>query len=96
MALDRTNRAMPYVTGRMIAIVEHYAGEKFGPNTLPSMFTHPAHGVEAFFRYIDTDDEYYKELKDIDLPITTKNEIEKGQAWIGYYHQKAEYNNNKP
>lgn len=91
MALDRTNREMPYVTGRMIAIVEHYASNRFGQNTIPTMFSHPAHGVDVFRRYVDDGDEYYQELKDIKLPVTTKNEIEKGQIWIGYQHQKSEY-----
>lgn len=91
MALDRNNRSMSYVSGRMIAIAEHYAGSKFGPGTLTSMFTHPAHGVDVWRRYIDKNDEYYQELADIELPITTPNKIEEGKVWIGYYHQKAEY-----
>jgi hypothetical protein len=91
MALDRNNRSMPYVAGRMIAIAEHYAGKKFGPGTVPNMFTHPAHGVDAWQRYIDTTDEYYQELVGLALPVTLANEVEKGQAWVGYYHQKAEY-----
>ena len=91
MALDRNNRSIPYVAGRMIAIAEHYAGKKFGPGTIPTMFTHPAHCVDVWRRYIDTTDEYYQELVSIALPVTLANEIEKGQAWVGYYHQKAEY-----
>ena len=91
MALDRNNRSMSYVSGRMIAIAEHYAGSKFGPGTLSAMFTHPAHGVDVWRRYIDTSDEYYQELADIELPITTPNKVEEGKVWIGYYHQKAEY-----
>lgn len=91
MALDKNNRDIPYVTGRMIAITEHYAGKKFGPNTLSNMFTHPAPGIDVFRRYIDENDEYFQELKDVQLPITTNTEVEKGQIWIGYYHQKAAY-----
>lgn len=91
MALDRNNRNLPYVTGRMIAISEHYAGAKFGPGTIQSMFTHPAHGLDVWRRYIDTHDEYYQELAEISMPVTITNEIEKGQAWVGYYHQKAAY-----
>lgn len=91
MALDRTCKAMPYIAGRMIAIAEHYAGERFGANTLSNMFTHPAYYVDVFRRYIDTNDEYFDELKDISLPTTIQNEVQKGQVWIGYYHQKAEY-----
>ena len=91
MALDRNNRTMPYVSGRMIAIAEHYAGDKFGPGTLSTMFTHPNLGVHTWLRYIDKNDEYYQELADIQLPDTTPNEIEKSQVWVGYYHQKAAY-----
>ena len=91
MALDRNNRSLPYVSGRMIAIAEHYAGQKFGPGTLSNMFQHPAHGVDVWRKYIDKNDEYYQELLDTPLPVTTANEVEKSQAWVGYYHQKAEY-----
>lgn len=91
MALDRENRSLAYVTGRMIAIAEHYAGNKFGPGTISAMFTHPAHGIDVWRRYIDMDDEYYQELEGIQLPVTIANEVDKGQAWIGYYHQKAAY-----
>jgi hypothetical protein len=90
--LDRYNRDIPYITGRMIAITEHYAGHKFGPGTLTSMFMHPSECVDIFRRYIDYSDEYYQELYDIRLPVTTKNEIEKSQMWVGYYHQKSAYN----
>jgi len=95
MALDRNNRDIPYVSGRMIAIAEHYAGNKFGPGTLANMFTHPNLGVHTWLRYIDKSDEYYQELEDFQLPDTTANEVAKGQAWIGYYHQKAEYEDTK-
>lgn len=91
MALDRNCRAIPYIAGRMIAITEHYAGKKFGPNTLSNMFTHPAHGIDVFRRYIDENDEYYQELNDVEIPVTITNEVEKGQIWVGYYHQKAAY-----
>ena len=47
MALDRNNRSMHYVAGRMIAIADHYAGTKFAPDTIPAMVTNPAHGVDA-------------------------------------------------
>ncbi len=91
MALDRTNRTAAYISGRMIAIAEHYAGKKFGPGTLSTMFTHPQHGVGVWRRYIDADDEYYQELAGEPLPVTTPNEVEKSKAWVGYYHQKAAY-----
>ena len=91
MALDRTCTAIHYVTGRMIAITEHYAGKKFGPNTLSTMFQHPQGTIDVFRRYIDKNDEYYQELKDIALQVTTENEVVKSQIWVGYYHQKAAY-----
>lgn len=90
--LDRNNRDLPYITGRMIAITEHYAGHKFGPGTLTNMFLHPAGCIDVFQRYIDFWDEYYQELYTTRLPVTTKNEIEKSQMWVGYYHQKSAYN----
>lgn len=89
MALDRDRRSLPYVTGRMIAITEHYAGNRFGPNTLGRMFTHPQDGVNVWRRYINTSDEYYQELKDINFPVTMYDKVEQSQAWVGYYHQKS-------
>lgn len=91
MALKREYRNQSYVSGRMIAIAEHYAGEKFGPHTLETMFTHPKSGVDVWIKYIDNNDEYYNELKDFQLPVTIENEVEKGKVWIGYYHQKSVY-----
>lgn len=75
----------------MLAIVEHYAHGKFGPNTLSNGFSHPASVVDTFGKYIDTNDVFFEELKHIELPVTTKNEIYKSKMWIGYYHQKAAY-----
>ena len=91
MALDRDNRQTYYVVGRMIAIAEHYAGNKFGQLSLSNMFTNPAPCIDIWRRYIDTNDEYYQELADFPLPVTTENEVVKSQAWVGYYHQKAAY-----
>ena len=96
MPLDKNNTTQPYLTGRMIAIVEHYAAKKFGPHTLTNMFSHPAYNINVFTRYIDTNDEYYRELADTELPVTTKNEAEKSQMWMGYYHQKTAYDENTP
>lgn len=79
----------------MIAIAEHYAGNKFGPGTISDLFTHPAPGIDVWRRYIDTNDEYYQELTDIHLPVTTENVVLKSQAWIGYYHQKSAYRTDK-
>jgi len=75
----------------MIAITEHYAQKKFGPNTLSTMFQHPAGTIGVFRRYIDKDDEYYREVGEVELPITTANEVAKSQMWVGYYHQTAAY-----
>ena len=75
----------------MIAITEHYASNHFGPGTLSKMFAYPANGVCTFRRYIDPNDEYYRELQDIELPKSIPNEVVKGQVWVGYYHQKSEY-----
>lgn len=93
MALDRTCKDVPYRTGRLIAITEHYAGRHFGPNTLSNMYQHPAHGFDVFRRYIDQSDEYLQEIMatGLQIPITTKNEVEKGTMALGYYAQKAEY-----
>ncbi len=93
MALNRECTAVPYIVGRMIAIVEHYAKDKFGPGTLANMFTHPSHGVSVFMRYVDKTDVYFNDIKKIQLPTTMSNEIEKSQIWVGYYHQKAAYDN---
>ena len=91
MGLERDNRAIPYIVGRMIAITERYAGGKFGSNTIPDMISHPAHYIGAFAKYVDKADEYYQELSGEQLPGTLRKEAEKSQAWVGYYHQKSEY-----
>lgn len=91
MALDKNNKDIAYIAGRMLAIVEYYAHGKFGPNTLSNGFSHPTSVVNTFGKYIDTNDVFFEELKHIDLPVTTKNEIDKSRMWIGYYHQKAAY-----
>lgn len=91
MGLERDNRAIPYIVGRMIAITERYAKDLFCDNTIPNMISHPAHYIGAFSKYVDKADEYYKELADIALPGTLRKEFEKSQAWVGYYHQKSEY-----
>ena len=93
MALDRTNHDTAFLVGRLIAITEHYAGRHFGPNTLSNMYQHPAHGFDVFRRYIDQSDEYLQEIMatGLQIPITAKNEVEKGTMALGYYAQKAEY-----
>lgn len=84
---------MPYLVGRLIAITEHYAGKHFGPGTITSMYQHPASGLDVFSKYVDDNDEYLQEIMEtgVEIPVTTKNEIEKGQMALGYYHQKALY-----
>lgn len=91
MGLERDNRAMPYIVGRMIAITQHYAGKQFGGNTVTDMMSHPKYYIGTFAKYIDKNDEYYNELKDITLPGVMRNPTEMGQVWVGYYHQRAEY-----
>lgn len=92
MALDRNNKEISYLTGRMIAILEHYASDDFGPNTLDNLFTHPLNGLSVFEKYVDREDVYYRELKQVDFPVTVHKATEKGVMWIGFYHQKSEYN----
>lgn len=98
MALDRECKDMPYLVGRLIAITEHYAGKHFGPGTVTSMYQHPAHGLGVFRKYVDDNDEYLREIMatGIEIPVTAKNEIEKGQMAIGYYHQKTLYDKKDP
>lgn len=95
MALDRSNRDMPYIAGRMIAVAERYAGDRFGSGTVNNAMSHPRYMVGVWQQYIDTADEYYKELSRITLPVTLKP-IEIGQAWIGYYHQRQAYEDTLP
>lgn len=90
MALDKNCKATPYLTGRVIAVVERYAGDKFGPGTLTTMISHPQHSVSVFLRYVDKDDAYYQELQNTELPATM-TPLEQGQVWVGYYHQKEAY-----
>lgn len=91
MGLDRNCKDMPYLTGRLIAVTEHYASKHFGPGTLGEMFKFPRRYCDVFSRYIDKDDENYQEIGV--APLTSMPTAqEQSQAWVGYYHQKAEYN----
>ena len=92
MALDRENKDNAYLTGRLIAVTEHYASKRFGPGTLSEAYNHPARIIEVFSRYIDRNDEYYREIEAIP-PVTVYNADEKSRMMIGYYHQRAAYDN---
>jgi len=90
MALDRTCKDAPYLTGRLIAITAHYAEKHFGPNTLGEMMKYPRRYIEAFWHYVDAGD---PELAEIDMapPVSMPTAVEQSQAWVGYYHQRAVY-----
>ena len=90
MALDRENRDNAYLTGRLIAVVEHYASKHFGPGTLSEAYNHPARLVEVFGRYIDRNDEYFREI-DAVPPVSVYTADEKSRMMVGYYHQRAVY-----
>lgn len=92
MALDRTNKDNAYLTGRLIAVTEHYAGKHFGPNTKNEMFSFPRRLTEVFSRYVDSNDEYYREI-DAVPPVSVYTADEKSRMMVGYYHQRAEYDN---
>ena len=89
MALDRNNRQLPYLTGRLIAVTEHYASNHFGPGTIGEMFKWPKRYIEVFRRYVDNDDAYLTEIGV--APMERMSNQEQSQAWVGYYHQKAAY-----
>jgi len=94
MALDRTCKDVPYMTGRLIAITAHYAEKHFGPNTLGEMMKYPRRYIEAFWHYVDAGD---PELAEIDMapPVSMPTAAEQSQAWVGYYHQRAAYDADK-
>ena len=94
MALDRTCKDVPYMTGRLIAITAHYAEKHFGPNTLGEMMKFPRRYIEAFWHYVDAGD---PELAEIDIapPVSMPTAAEQSQAWAGYYHQRAAYDTDK-
>ena len=94
MALDRTCKDVPYMTGRLIAITAHYAEKHFGPNTLGEMMKYPRRYIEAFWHYVDRND---PELAEIDIapPVSMPTAAEQSQAWVGYYHQRAAYDTDK-
>ena len=75
--------------GRAIAIVEHHAQSHFGPNTLTTMFNTPEYSISVFRKHVPSDDSDWAEVKGTSLPKHL-TPVEQGQAWIGYYHQKAE------
>ena len=92
MALDRENRDNAYLTGRLIAVVEHYASKQFGTGTLSEAYNHPARLVEVFGRYIDRNDEYFREI-DAVPPVSVYTADEKNRMMVGYHHQRAAYDN---
>lgn len=94
MALDRTCKDVPYMTGRLIAITAHYAEKHFGPNTLGEMMKFPRRYIEAFWHYVDRSD---PEIAEIDMapPVALPTAAEQSQAWVGYYHQRAAYDTDK-
>ena len=94
MALDRTCKDVPYMTGRLIAITAHYAEKHFGPNTLGEMMKFPRRYIEAFWHYVDRND---PEIAEIDMapPVSMPTAAEQSQAWVGYYHQRAAYDTDK-
>jgi DNA-binding XRE family transcriptional regulator len=94
MALDRTCKAVPYMTGRLIAITAHYAEKHFGPNTLGEMMKFPRRYIEAFWHYVDRNDPEIAEI-DIAPPVSMPTAAEQSQAWVGYYHQRAAYDTDK-
>ena len=89
MALDRENKALTYMTGRAIAIVEYHAQSHFGPNTLATMFSSPEYPISVFMRYVPSDDSDWAEVAGTPFPKHLIP-VEQSQAWVGYYHQKAE------
>jgi DNA-binding XRE family transcriptional regulator len=94
MALDRTCKDVPYMTGRLIAITAHYAEKHFGPNTLGEMMKFPRRYIEAFWHYVDRNDPEIAEI-DIAPPVSMPTAAEQSQAWVGYYHQRAAYDTDK-
>lgn len=94
MALDRTCKDVPYMTGRLIAITAHYAEKHFGPNTLGEMMKYPRRYIEAFWHYVDRNDPEIAEI-DIAPPVSMPTAAEQSQAWVGYYHQRAAYDTDK-
>lgn len=89
--LDRENTKPTYMTGRLIAIVERYAGKKFGPGTIPTMFTSPRWGINVWYRYLDMQDEFLADFDGFEIPQHL-TPVQKADAWIGYYQQKSAYN----
>lgn len=94
MALDRTCKDVPYMTGRLIAITAHYAEKHFGPNTLGEMMKYPRRYIEAFWHYVDRNDPEIAEI-DVAPPVSMPTASEQSQAWVGYYHQRAAYDTDK-
>ena len=87
-----SNKDLPYLVGRAIAIVEHYGGKKFGPRTKITMFENPAYPISVFAKYVPSDDVYWRELCEMEVEFPGNLiPVQQSQAWIGYYHQKAKY-----
>ena len=93
MALDRKNDDYYYKVGRVIGVIEHYAGNNWRANTLNRMFQNPAYGLKDWRRYIDTEDEYLQELSDVVLPSSPVAPVDEAKMWVGFLAQKYEYGN---
>lgn len=88
--LDRNNQSPAYMTGRFIAIIERYAGKKFGPGSLPTLFESPRGAINVWIKYVNQNDEYLADFCDFTIPLHLIP-IAKSEAWSGYYHQKSAY-----
>ena len=95
--MNTERKDMPYLVGRLIAITEHYASKHFGPGTLREMYKFPARYIDVFSKYVDNDDEFYKDVtSSMEEPIPTVAKItDKADMAMGYYAQKSLYDGEK-
>lgn len=89
LGLNKDCRDLPYLTGRLMGVVTHYAEKRYGPNTLGEMLKWPKRYIDIFMTYVNKKDPYLKEIAV--APLDKMDTIQQGQAWIGYYHQLAAY-----
>lgn len=89
MALNKNCKDTAYLVGRCAAYYERYAGKRFHrPGSFTKLFTEPEGAYQTWHRYAAHDTEYMEVAAQVAHPVHLLP-IEVGQAWMGYYHQRA-------
>lgn len=98
MALDKNCTKLPYLIGRAAAYYERYAGKRFRyPASFTKLFTEPEGAYLAWHRYAEQDSDYME----VSALLADKHPlhllpIQVADAYVGYHHQKAAFDDVEP